>query len=102
MQNLGLGFLELLVSHRAVASTEVNCARQYLADAAAAAYGLIVDFNVGMKLVVLAEPFGIHRVGKGRPGSVQCGLREGGERQGQTQNRDAAYHARMPPGYDLQ
>ena len=40
---------ELLVAHGAVAGSEINGARGYLADAAAAADGLIVDFNPGMR-----------------------------------------------------
>jgi hypothetical protein len=70
MQNLGLGFLELLVGHRAVAGAEVHRAGQHLANATAAADRLIVDFNVRMKLVVLTKPLRVHRIGEGRTSSV--------------------------------
>ena len=45
---LTLDLRELLVAHRAVAGSEINGARGYLADAAARTDGLVVDLNPGM------------------------------------------------------
>ena len=64
VQNLDLRLAQLLVGHWAVASTEVNGAGQHLADSAAAADRLIVDLNLGVGLVILAKPLGIHRIRK--------------------------------------
>ena len=56
MQDLDFGLRQLLVGHGAVAGSELDGLAQNLADAAAAADGLVVDLHVRMQLVVFAEP----------------------------------------------
>src|SRR6266851_2271092 len=68
MQNpkavLILESLELIVVHRAIGGAEIHGAFGDLLDAAAGADGLIVDFKIGVFLVVFVKPFGIHGVRK--------------------------------------
>src|SRR5689334_20133299 len=66
--------LELLVGHGTVGCPEVNSAFGHLPDSAAGTDGLVVDLDVRVFFVILAEPLGIH------------GVREGcaSARQGQT------------------
>src|SRR5690242_17461287 len=59
VQDLSFGLTQLLVCHRAIGSAEINRARQDLANSASAADGLVVELNIGMQLVIFAEPFGI-------------------------------------------
>src|ERR1700694_796044 len=71
----GSGF-ELFIGHRAIAGAEVDRSCLNLFDPAAAANRLIVDLNVGMQVMVLAEPLGINWVGESsaRPGQIcLCG-----------------------------
>src|SRR5256884_7389725 len=56
--------LELIVVHRAIGGAEIHGAFRDLLDAAAGADGLIVDFKIGVLLMVLVKPFGIHGVRK--------------------------------------
>ena len=59
---LGSSFLELAVRHRHIAGTKVYRAFRHLANAAAAANGLIVDLNARMQLLVFAEPLRINGI----------------------------------------
>src|SRR5437762_1375408 len=61
--------LELIVVHRAIGGAKIHGAFGDLLDAAAGADGLIVDLKIGIFLVVLVKPFGIHRVRKRRVGT---------------------------------
>jgi len=70
VHRFNLGALNLLVIHGAVGGTEVDRTLGDLTDAAAGADGLIIDLDVGILLAVFAEPFGVDRVGEGRPCSV--------------------------------
>src|SRR5260370_9593071 len=62
--------LELVVVHGAVGSGDIRGAFGHLLDAAAGADRLIVDLKIGVLLVVLVEPLGIHGVRKSRARSV--------------------------------
>src|SRR6185369_1980044 len=66
VQDLGFGLRQLLVGHRTVTGTEVERAGKNLADSATGTDGLIVDLNVGVEFVVLAEPLGVDRIREGR------------------------------------
>ena len=68
----GLG--ERLIGHRGIARAEVHRLVQELADTAAAADGLVVDLDIGMSLVIFAEPLLVHRIGKSCSSSVQSCL----------------------------
>ena len=72
MQNSGLGLRELLVGHRSVGSTEVNCSRQHLSNTAADR--LIVELNVRVRLVVFTEPLLINGVRESSTRAVDCCL----------------------------
>ena len=78
--NLRLGLRQLLIVHRAVGGAKIHCARQHLADSAAAPDGLVIDLNLRMLLVVFAEPLGIDGIRKGRPRAVQRRLGKQGRR----------------------
>ena len=69
-KNFYLGLRQLLVAHGTIAGTEVDCLRQNLPDSSTAADGLIVDLDIGMSIVVLVEPLGIHRIGESCARSV--------------------------------
>src|SRR5205807_2021458 len=76
MEKLEGSAFELLIGHGAIAGAEVDRAGLNLFNAAAAANRLIVDLNVGMQIVVFAEPLGINWIGKSsaRPGQIcLCG-----------------------------
>src|SRR5260370_40993977 len=62
--------LELVIVHGTVGCAEIHSAFGHLLDAAARADGLIVDLKIGVLLVVLVEPLGIHGVRKCRTRSV--------------------------------
>src|SRR3989454_9189600 len=68
MQNpkavLILKSLKLIVVHGTIGGAEIHGAFGDLLDAAAGADGLIVDFKIGIFLVVFVKPFGIHGVRK--------------------------------------
>src|SRR5580700_11432595 len=85
VQDLDLSLGELLVGHGTVTGAKVYRPRQNLTNATAASYGLIINFNIWMKFVVLAEPFGIHRVRKSCARPVQRGLPQSGYRQSNAQ-----------------
>ena len=74
MENLYFGLRQLIIAHGAIAGSEVYGLGQNLADTAAAADGLIVELHIGMGLVVLTEPFLVHRIWEGGARSVQRGL----------------------------
>src|SRR4051794_2433581 len=54
--------LELVLIHRSIAGSEVDGSFRDLLDSRARTQRLIIDLNIRMKLVVLTEPFGIHRI----------------------------------------
>src|SRR5882762_10626255 len=56
--------LELLVIHRAIGSAEVYGAFGDLLDAATGTDGLVIDRKIGVLLVVLVKPLGVHGVRK--------------------------------------
>src|SRR5207245_6592668 len=56
--------LELFVVHGAIGSAEIDGAFGDLFDAAARADGLIIDLKVGVFLVILVKPLGIHGIWK--------------------------------------
>ncbi len=62
--------LELIVVQEGIGCAEIHSAFGHLLDAAARADGLIVDLKIGVLLVVLVEPLGIHGVRKCRTRSV--------------------------------
>src|SRR5882724_6225401 len=74
VEDLYFGLRQLLVAHGAVTGAEIYGLGQNLADAATAADGLIVELHIGMGLVVLTEPFLVHRIRKSGTRSVQRGL----------------------------
>jgi hypothetical protein len=86
------GLRHLLVGHGGVGGAEVDRALGDLLDATAGADGLVVEANVGLQLVVVAEPLRVERVRKGRTGAGDeqrvgaggarsCGREEGGRDQ---------------------
>src|SRR5258708_38695145 len=62
---------ELLIRHWPVAGPEIDGAGLYLLNAAAAADGLIVNLDVGMKLVILAKPLLVNGIRESRSRSGQ-------------------------------
>src|SRR5579862_3756649 len=91
----------LLVIYRHVAGAEVHRAGLQLADAAAAADRLIVDLNVGVLVVVLAEPLLVNGIGEGRPGPVQfrLGHRAARQRCHAQDYPERANHVVVPPEF---
>src|SRR5690349_23839537 len=76
MNDLGFGFAQLLVRHRAVAGAKIDGASADLSDSTTAADGLVVDRDIGVQLVIIAEPLRIHWIRKRGTGAGQSGLRE--------------------------
>src|SRR5581483_11382615 len=74
IQDLEFRILQLFVSHWHVARAEIDGACGDLTDSAAATDGLVVDLNSWMRLAILTEPLGIHRIWEGGACSVECGL----------------------------
>ena len=71
MQNFGLGDLrQLFVGHRHVGGAEIHGAFGELADSAARTDGLVVDLDVGMRLVIFLKPLLINRRGERGPRRV--------------------------------
>ena len=64
------GLLQLLVAERCVAGPEVDGPLGDLLDAAAGSDRLVVDLDVRVELVVLAEPLGIERKRERRPRAI--------------------------------
>src|SRR5438045_2053247 len=81
MEYLALRFGELLIGHRAIAGAEVNGSGQHLPYATAASDGLIVDFNIGMRLVIFAKPLRIDRIRERSPRSVEASRCQRGSRE---------------------
>jgi hypothetical protein len=90
VEDRDLGLAQLLVGHGTVAGAEIHRALQHLADAAAAADGLVVDGHVGMLVVILAEPLGVDGIRERGARRVQIGLGQGGrhtqEQKGEKQD----------------
>jgi hypothetical protein len=75
VKNFGGSLRNLFIGHGAITSAEINGAGLNLLDAAAAANGLIVDFDVRVLIVVLIKPLGIHGVWESRARTGQIRFR---------------------------
>ena len=69
VENLHFRLSKLLVGHRPVARAEIDGAGEHLPDPAAGANRLVVNLHLRVALLVLVEPFGVQRIGKGRSGA---------------------------------
>src|ERR1700752_5135763 len=108
MQNaktvLVLKGLQLVVIHRAIGSAEIHSAFGYLLDSTARTNGLVIDLESCVLLVVLIEPFGIHRIRKGRTGTIDgkgtlCHCDERQHRRSREQSDDSLHT--YSPSWDL-
>src|SRR4051794_23114855 len=77
VKDLYLGLPELLVGHWTIAGAELDGLGKHLSDAAAAADRLVIDLNIAVLLVILAEPLGVHGIRKCSACGVDVGLRRG-------------------------
>src|SRR6185295_3271580 len=75
VKDLALRGFEIVILHRGVRSSKVNCALGYLLDAAAGTDRLIVELQVRVRLVVSAEPFLVDRIWKRSARALQPDFR---------------------------
>src|SRR5205085_7689805 len=77
VQELALGFGELIVFHRSVRAAEVHSLFRDLLNAGARAYRLIVESHAGVSLVIFVEPLLVNGIGEGRAGALDARLAAG-------------------------
>ena len=75
VQNLAGRLAQIVIAHRAVGSTEVDCLRADLFLAAARADRLIIETHRRIDLGVFVEPLRIDRIRESRAGAVDGHLR---------------------------